>query len=120
MGDDLFVGINKPEDLGNMSDVEKKHYPTIEAPESVKARESFSVKISVGKELAHPDEGGHYIQWVDLYADDAYLARFDFTPTVSGAPLSVTLKLNYDCTLRAISRCNLHGMWEGSKKIKIV
>jgi len=120
MNSELFVGINRPCDLSNMSDVEKKHYPTIEVPESVKAREPFNITVSVGKELAHPDKGDHFIQWVDLYAGEAYLARVDFTPTVSCSPVSITLKLNYDCTIRAISRCNQHGMWEGSKKIKIV
>jgi len=119
MSDDLFTGINKPKDLENMSDLEKKHYPTVEAPESASPRESFKVTVTVGKDLPHPDKGDHFIQWVDLYVDDAYLSRLDFTPTVSGTPVSVTLKLNYDCTIRAISRCNLHGMWEGSKKIKI-
>lgn len=119
MADDLFRSINKVKDPNSKTDLEKKHYPTIDAPDSVKAREPFKVTITVGKELAHPDEGGHYIQWIELYAGEAYLARFDFTPTMTGSPVTITLKLNEDTTLRAIERCNLHGLWEGSKAITV-
>ena len=119
MEDILFRGINKVKDAARPTDLEKKHVPTIEAQEHVKAREPFDVKVTIGKELPHPDEGGHFIQWIELYADDAYLARFDFTPTVSGGPVTITCKLNYDTTLIARVRCNLHGLWESSKTIKV-
>jgi len=119
MSDILFREINRVKDPANPTDLEKKHVPTIEAPDEVTAREPFETTIIVGKELAHPDEGGHFIQWIELFAGDAYLARFDFTPTVSGAPVKITLKLNEDTTLVARERCNLHGVWESSKDIKV-
>ncbi len=120
MSDDLFVGINRVKDPDNMTDLEKKHVGTIELPHGdPKAREPFKVKLTVGKDLAHPDEGNHYIQWIELFAGEAYLARFDFTPTVSGSPVVITLKLNQDTTLRTITRCNIHGLWEATKEIKV-
>jgi superoxide reductase len=117
--EDLFRGVNRVKDPGNLSDIEKKHIPTIDAPDSVGAREPFEVVIHVGKELAHPDEGAHHIQWVELFAGDAFLARADFTPTVSGSPVTFTLKLNEDTTLRALARCNLHGVWESERPLKV-
>ncbi len=119
MSDDLFVGINRVKDPSNPTDLEKKHIPTIVAPDSAPLREPFEVEIIVGKDLAHPDHGDHFIQFVELYAGEAYLARCDFTPTVSGAPIRITLKLNYDTPLRARSRCNQHGVWESEKMVKI-
>ncbi|MBN1594866.1 hypothetical protein JW933_02965, partial [candidate division FCPU426 bacterium] len=91
-----------------MTDLEKKHLPEIEAPAEVKAREPFVATVTVGKNLPHPDEGGHWIQWVELYANEGYLARADLSATVSATPISFTLKLNEDTELVARIRCNLH------------
>ena len=119
MTEDLFTGINRVKDVSQKTDLEKKHLPTIHAPEEVKAREPFEVTIVVGEELAHPDEGAHHIQWVELFAGDAFLARADFTPTVSGTPVKFTLKLQEDTVLKAHARCNLHGVWEGTHELKV-
>ena len=45
----------------------EKHMPVIEAPAQVKAGEAFQVKVSIGKEIAHPNTVEHHIAWVDLY-----------------------------------------------------
>ncbi len=118
--DNLFAGINEVQDEANLTEIEMKHLPVIDAPDSVKVREPFDVSISIGKGLTHPDEGMHHIQWVELFAGEAFLARADFTPTVSGAPVRFTLKLNEDTTLQAVARCNLHGVWRSGKAISVV
>ncbi len=117
--DDLFRGINMVKDPENMTEIEMKHLPTIDAPDSVKAREPFEVTIGLGHGITHPDEGMHHIQWVELFAGDAFLARADFTPTVSGTPVRFTLKLNEDTTLRVLARCNLHGVWGSAKSLSV-
>lgn len=66
-----------------------------------------------------PDEGGHHIQWLELFAGEAFLARVDFTPAVSGTPVTLILKLFEDTTLRLLARCNLHGLWEASRDLKV-
>lgn len=119
MADDLFKGINRVGDESAPTDLEKKHVPTIHAPEQVQAREPFEVKIVIGEKLAHPDEGAHHIQWVELFAGNAFLSRVDFTPTVSGSPVTMTLKLNEDTELKAHARCNLHGVWESRHTLKV-
>lgn len=119
MPEDVWKGLNRVKDKANKTDLEKKHIPTIHAPSEVKAREPFEVKIMVGEELAHPDEGAHHIQWVELFAGEAFLSRVDFTPTVSTSPITLTLKLNEDTVLKAHARCNLHGVWENSHPLKV-
>ena len=63
----------------------EKHVPVIEAPEKVKAGESFFAKVSVGKEIPHPNKPEHHICWIQLYfkpADSKFvieLAKFDYT-----------------------------------------
>ena len=33
----------------------EKHVPVIECPDSVKANETFEVKVAIGKDIAHPN-----------------------------------------------------------------
>lgn len=116
---ELFEGINRPKDPANKTDLEKKHYPTIEVPASVKTWQPFDVKITLGKELEHPNEGSHFIQWVELYYNDVLIGRTELTPTIYQFPVTMRIKLGKSCTLRALARCNLHGIWEGSAELKV-
>ncbi|MCE5201146.1 MAG: class II SORL domain-containing protein [Synergistaceae bacterium] len=115
----------------------EKHVPVIEAPEKVKAGEKFTVKVSVGKEIPHPNKMEHHICWIGLFfkPNDAKfaieLAKFDYTahaasmdPTVAGPALAepfscVAIKLSKPGTLIAQSYCNLHGLWETSQEIAV-
>lgn len=65
--EDILCGINLPKNKGDLTDLEKKHIPVIDAPENVKKDELFQVKVEVGTLLAHPNEPGHFIEWIELY-----------------------------------------------------
>ncbi|WP_456375439.1 desulfoferrodoxin family protein [Methanocaldococcus sp.] len=112
-----FCRINRIKE-GN--DFEKKHTPFIECPDIVKSEEYFEVKISPG--IPHPMEDSHFIQWIELYMGDIYLARVDFTqfmkPEVK-LMVKAPLKRHEKFTLKALMRCNLHGVWEYIKEIKL-
>ena len=45
----------------------EKHVPVIECPDAVAADETFEVKVSLGKEVAHPNTTEHHIRWIQLY-----------------------------------------------------
>ena len=45
----------------------EKHVPVIECPDQVVADEVFDVKVSLGKEVAHPNTTEHHIRWIQLY-----------------------------------------------------
>lgn len=117
---DIFCSVNTVEDTEYASDLEKKHLPVITAPKKVKKDERFEVAIEVGKLMKHPNEPGHFIQFIELYADDTYLARMDFTAQTTEPVMKtyVVLKNNYE-KLCAYCRCNLHGTWENKVKIEI-
>lgn len=118
--DDLFCGVNMAKDPENMTDLEKKHTPVISAPEKVKKGECFEVKVEVGKLLAHPNEPGHFVAFVDLYADETFIARADFTHTRACPTVTFCVSLEHaHCCLRAFDWCNLHGTWEGNKNIEV-
>ena len=125
-------------DLFQNADWKKeKHIPVIEAPESVEKAKFFSVKLTVGKEIAHPNTTEHHIRWAELYfqADGEkfpyQIARFEFNAhgeSVQGPNLGtvytqpeamVTLKTDKPGTLWATSFCNIHGLWQNSQKLEV-
>ena len=117
---ELFIGVNRPQNMNDLTDLEKKHLPVITAPESVKANEPFEVTVEVGKLLAHPNEHGHYINFIHLYAGDAFLARLDLIPGRSNPTMKVMVQLDRDLgPLRAYEFCNLHGTWETDKPLTV-
>jgi len=117
---DLFIGVNEPEDPLNLSDLEKKHLPVIEAPETVKKGEFFEVRVKIGKLLAHPNEYKHFILFVELYADNTFLARVDLTAVRTCPQISLCLSLQHPIEeLRAYTTCNLHGSWMGRSPIEV-
>lgn len=115
----------------------EKHVPVIEAKETIKKGEMLDVTLSIGKEIAHPNTTEHHISWVSVYflADGEkfsyHLLRAEFTahgaavagPNTSGIythpVVKVSLKLEKSGTLMAVSYCNIHGLWESSKKITV-
>ncbi len=117
---ELFSGVNRPADPRNLTDLEKKHIPVINAPSSVGQGECFAVTVEVGKLLAHPNERGHFIEFIDLYADELFLARMDLTAVNTCPKATLCLALSAPAKeLRAYERCNIHGVWSGTVPINV-
>lgn len=116
--DDILCGVNIPKAPENLTDLEKKHLPVIEAPERVKKETPFPVKVTVGKLLTHPNEPAHFIEWVELYSGDTFLSRAGFSGGMSLPEVVFTVTLTHaHGPLRARMKCNLHGLWEDSKPV---
>ncbi len=114
----LFCGINRPKDATNLSELEKKHVPVIESPDKVKAGKPFNVTVKIGS-IPHVMETGHHIQWIDIYSGENFLAKVLLTPVFTRAEVTVTLVkggAHKTSKLRAVERCNLHGLWEARKR----
>lgn len=115
----------------------EKHVPVITAPDTVKKGEMFSVNATLGKEIAHPNTTQHHIKWMAVYfhpQNEKYpyeIGRFEFSAhgsSVKGADTStvythheVTLKFKTDFpgTIYASAFCNIHGLWQSSKELKV-
>lgn len=118
--DDIFCGVNAVEDISQASDLEKKHLPVISAPKSVKQNEFFEVTVEVGKLVKHPNEPGHFIEFIELYADDTYLTRMDFTAKTTAPVMKAMISLDHEYDkLYAFERCNLHGVWQNELEIEV-
>ncbi len=102
------------------ADTAKKHVPVINIQGNVKVGQPFTVNIKVG-EIPHGMENGHFIQFVDLYCGHIYISRVDFTAELNRPEVSLSVVLHHEGkrTLRAFSRCNLHGIWEGTREVDV-
>jgi superoxide reductase len=116
----------------------EKHVPVIECPDQVKADEFFQVKVSLGKEIAHPNTTEHHIRWISLYFHPegekfTYdVGHFEFNAhgeSVQGPDTSsvythhevtTSFKTSKPGTLHALAYCNIHGLWESSKEIGVI
>ena len=117
---DILCGVNKPKKKDNLTDLEKKHMPIINAPERVNKDEPFEIEIDVGKLLTHPNEPAHFIEWIELYCGDTFLARAHYSGGASYAQASFKVKLSHaHGPLRVWGKCNLHGLWENTKEISV-
>ena len=118
---DILCGINKPKDLSNLTDFEKKHIPVIASPDKIKKDEEFDVIVEVGKLFPHPNEPGHFISWIELYSGDTFLACAYFTGGTSFPKVMFRIKLSHSHGfLKARAMCNLHGLWQNEKPIEVV
>ena len=112
--------VNWPDkSVGDMSDLEKKHSPRIECPDSVKAGEAFEVRVVTGKLLEHPNEYEHFIIWSELYADDRFLGRVTFAPVSTDPEATFKIKLDESVNLVAYEMCNKHGLWKNVVPVEV-
>ena len=115
----------------------EKHVPVIDCPDTVKSGEAVAINVTIGKEIPHPNTTEHHIVWIELFFkpdDDKFaysLGRFELAAhgaSVAGANqgpaytephVSVVVKLVKSGTLLATSWCNIHGLWQDSRPVKV-
>ncbi|MEO0025185.1 MAG: desulfoferrodoxin [candidate division WOR-3 bacterium] len=87
--------------MENTTDASKeKHVPVIE-----KTADGYLVKVG---SAPHPMEEKHYIEWIELVADERAYRQFLAPGQAPEAQFSVQAKSVY-----AREYCNIHGLWKG-------
>jgi superoxide reductase len=115
----------------------EKHVPVIDCPDEVKAGEIFEVRAALGKEVSHPNTTAHHIRWIQLFfkpEGDKFsyqVGAYEFTahgesvegpdkgPVYTNHAVTASLKVSKPGMLHATSLCNIHGLWESSKAIRV-
>ncbi len=115
----------------------EKHVPVIECEDKVKADEMFQVKVTLGKEVAHPNTTEHHIRWISLYFQPQgskfifQVGHFEFAahgeapdgpnkgPVYTHHEATASMKTSKPGTLHAVALCNIHGLWESSKDVAL-
>ena len=116
----------------------EKHVPVIECHDKVEPGQVFDVKLSLGKEIAHPNTTEHHIRWINLYFKPKngkftyHVGNFEFTahgessdganegPVYANHSVTATMKITTPGTLLAMAYCNIHGLWEYSKEVGLL
>lgn len=118
----LFCQINHPKDPAVLSDLEKKHTPVISLPAGLAHGTPVEITVEVGKLLAHPNEPGHFIEWIDLYLNYVFLTRLSLSAATTAPTLKAQVVFPHglrQATVRAFARCNLHGVWEATQTVEV-
>jgi superoxide reductase len=115
----------------------EKHVPVIDCPDTVRADEMFQATVTLGKEVAHPNTTEHHIVWMKLcYKPDGGKYVYEVAQTNFGAhgasveganqgpvythhQMTVQLKIHKPGMLYSTAWCNIHGLWQYAKEIKI-
>ncbi len=115
----------------------EKHVPVIDCPDEVTKGEFFEVTASIGKEVAHPNTTAHHISWISLFflpegeKFPYQIGKVEFNAhgaSAQGPDTStvyihhksiVWMKTDKPGSIFAMSLCNIHGLWQYSKQIKI-
>jgi len=115
----------------------EKHVPVIELPEKIEKGKMFQVRVSVGKEIPHPNTTEHHIRYIELFflpEGEKYpyqIGRAEFnahgestkgpnTSTVFTEPMALfAMKTEKPGKLIAFSLCNIHGLWMSEEELKL-
>ena len=130
--------ITEVSDIFQKADWKKeKHVPVIDCPSKINSGEIFDVKVSIGKEIAHPNTTEHHISWISLlfkpedekypYHIGYYLLNShgssiqgpDTSSVYTHHAITASFKTSKPGTIIAISYCNIHGLWQSTKQITI-
>ena len=104
----------------------EKHAPVIEVHEGAAAGEAFTVKVSLGKAVAHPNTLEHHIAWISVYFQPEgspvpfQVGHFDFTghgPVFTDPSAKVVITTDKPGKVQAMSFCNIHGLWESCTEV---
>lgn len=107
----------KPKDPNHLDKGELKHTPQVTIRE-VDAKGYTLIDITVGQGgIIHPSTADHWIDFIELYADDKLVGKSTLEPEISRGAASFSVKLDNVKTLKARSGCNLHGIWTTTVKV---
>jgi len=98
------------------SEGKEKHVPVIEIDKGRKEGVDI-VRVTVGKEVAHPNTIEHHIVWIELFGVKSNgqvvcIGRSDFGPTFSSPNVRFHVTVDDFTAFCALSYCNVHGVWQ--------
>jgi superoxide reductase len=115
----------------------EKHVPVIECADQVTFGELLPVKVTVGKEVTHPNTTEHHIRWISIYfhaEGDKFpcqIGHFAFSahgesveganqgPIYTNPEVTASVKVMRSGTIFTTAFCNIHGLWRSEKEIKV-
>lgn len=108
---------------GKEEEGKEKHVPEIELIKDHGSAGSNFVKVTVGKEVPHPNTVEHHIEWIELYGitkdkKTINLGKINFEPVYTEPTVSFHVNdLDNFKYFIALEYCNIHGVWENTLEV---
>ncbi len=80
----------------------EKHIPVVE-------KDGDIIKVKVGS-VAHPMTDEHYIQWIEVVANEKVYRKFLNPTDTPEAEFNISAN-----NIKVRAYCNLHGLWKGKE-----
>lgn len=108
----------------------EKHVPAITVADEVTANENFEINVCIGKEVPHPNTFEHHIAWAKAFflpegakfpieiASSTFSAHGE-SDSFTVQSVTFEFRTAKSGTIYSMSYCNIHGLWEDSKEIKV-
>ncbi|MFC1780374.1 desulfoferrodoxin family protein [Patescibacteria group bacterium] len=98
-------------------DLKKTHEPIVVLPDRLEMGQTVAVKVRVGM-VPHVMEEGHFIQSIELFANDKLVGKVDLNAKDNPNPeADFQVALTSGLTLKAVAYCNVHGKWEATRSV---
>jgi len=73
--------------------------------------------ITVGTEIIHPSTEEHWIDFIELFADEKSVGKVEFEAGKALGYSVFKIKTDEVKNLKAVIGCNLHGVWHSELKL---
>jgi len=115
----------KKEEKEARKDYFDRHTPFVVCDNTARKGEKFKVKIRLGEHYQHPDEPDHYINHIQLWNRETFLAEVHFAPGMLGnqpeqieVDFYIVPKISMNLTAMAV--CTKHGLWQSdAREVKV-
>jgi superoxide reductase len=104
----ILGGVHRVDNIDVADDFSKKHVPFVAT-----AREGdvVTITVEVGHYVAHPNLPDHWIDMIEIVANDAPILTCDFAAGVVAPKVTAVATLDPGTPIKVFERCNLHGLW---------
>ena len=109
MSDAPVMTMTIVDDYEGADDFTRKHTPFVEVMNLGDGK--YSVIVTVGKDIAHPNQPDHWIEYLEVFANGAPIATYDFAAGVVAPKVMCVATLEPGTPITVFERCNLHGVW---------
>jgi len=104
----ILGGVHSVENIDTADDFSKKHVPFIA---TLRDGDVVSITVEVGHYAAHPNVPDHWIDLIEICANDAPIVTYDFAAAVVAPKVTAVTMLDPGTKVTVYERCNLHGYW---------
>ncbi|MBM2820318.1 MAG: Superoxide reductase [Candidatus Berkelbacteria bacterium] len=104
----------KPKDQNNLTELEQKHWPQIEAIHP-KIGTKFAIRVKVGQ-IPHPMTEEHQIIYIEAFYGSRPLGKIFLKPGDTSEAV-FTIDAQKSEKVKVFSFCNLHGLWGNEVEI---